>query len=171
MNARGLTLIELLVVVIAVAIMAGFALERFLPLIGRAERTAFMQVRSQLQSALLLEAAERIGRGESETLAELAESNPFALLLQPPGNYLGPMRVPPADLPRLSWYFDESRGRLVYLVGRYARFRSADGPPDRIELDVRFVYEDRDGDGRFDPRRDRFGGLRLEPSYAFEWPE
>ena len=50
----GFTLIELLVVVVAIGILAGFALDRLYPLIGRAERVAFMRIQAQLLSALLL---------------------------------------------------------------------------------------------------------------------
>lgn len=170
MSARGFTLLEFAVVVIAVAILAGFLLERVLPLIGRAERVAFEQVRSQIQSALLLEAAERVTRGEAATLVELAGSNPMALLLKPPGNYLGALDRPdPDSLPRRVWYFDETEGRLVYRPGRQAGFEPAEGPDDRIELMIAFVYGDRDGDGRFDPARDEFEGLRLEPVHLYAW--
>jgi len=172
LNARGFTLIELVVVIALVGIMAGFALDRLLPLIGRAERAAFLQVKSDLGSALLLEAAKRVTRGESATLPELAGGNPMALLLSAPGNYLGSLRSPePARLPRASWYYDESSGRLVYTVGKHTRFDALGGPADRVELVVDFVYRDRDDDGVFSAARDDFDGLRLDPVYAFSWPD
>lgn len=170
MKARGFTLIELLVVVIAIGILAGLLLERILPLIGEAERVAFEDVQGQLHSALLLEAAERVIRGESDTLPELAATNPMTLLLKPPGNYLGSIASPDLDeMPRSVWYYDEQARRLVYRPGRQARFETEGGPSDRIELTVDFVYRDRDGDGRFDPRVDHFDGLRLEPVYPYRW--
>jgi prepilin-type N-terminal cleavage/methylation domain-containing protein len=170
--ARGFSLIELVVVVVAVGIMAGLALDRVLPLIGRAERVAFLQTQSQLKSALLLEAAERLTRHEARTLPELAGTNPMALLLEPPGNYLGVFTRPEAEtLPRAAWYFDAYDGRLVYRPGRQAKFAALDGPADRIELGVTFVYDDRDGDGAFDASGDDFEGLRLEPVHAYSWPE
>jgi prepilin-type N-terminal cleavage/methylation domain-containing protein len=168
----GFTLIELMVVIIAVGILAGVALDRLLPLVGRAQRAAFLQVRAELQTALLLEAAERITRGEAQLLPGLANGNPMALLLQPPGNYLGSLQQPvDAELPRASWYFDEQARELVYLVGKYTRFAARDGSPGRIELKTAFVYRDRDGDGSFDPVRDEFEGLRLEPAHAYSWPD
>lgn len=170
MKARGFTLIELVVVVIVIGILAGLLLDRILPLIGQAERVAFAQVRSQIQSALLLEAAERVTRGESATLVELTRQNPMALLLKPPGNYLGPIALPNnEDLPHSVWYFDESDGRLVYVPGRRTGFEAREGPADRIELAVAFVYRDRDDDGRFDPSVDHFDGLRLESVHAYDW--
>jgi len=169
---RGFTLLELVVVVAAVALLMGVALERMLPLVGRAQRAAFLQVERELQSALLLEAAERITRGEAHTLPEVAAANPMTLLLTPPPNYIGTVNyADEADIPRASWFFDVSAGRLAYRVGRYTRFDAKDGPADRIELTVAFVYDDRDGDHVFDPIGDRFGGLRLTSIHAYEWPD
>lgn len=168
----GFTLFELVVVVAAIAILAGVALDRVLPLIGRAQRAAFVRVRADLQSALFLEAADRITRGEADTLAELATGNPMALLLEPPANYVG--SVGPRsdrDIPRASWYYDERAGHLAYRVGRYTRFTAKQGPRDLIELTVAFAFEDRDRDGVFDAAGDRFGGLTLESVHAYEWPD
>ncbi len=171
-QARGFSLLELVVVVCAVAILAGFALDRLLPLVGRAQRAAFLQVRSELSSALLLEAAERITDGEAARLPELAATNPMTLLLTPPANYVGSMKWPDeAEVPRASWYYDEQRGRLGYRVGRYTRFAPGTGPAELIELEVAFVYQDRDGDGVFDAAGDRFDGLRLAPVHAYDWPD
>jgi prepilin-type N-terminal cleavage/methylation domain-containing protein len=171
-RAYGFTLLELAVVVAAIAILAGVALDRVLPLIGRAQRAAFVRVRADLQSALFLEAANRITRGEADTLPELATENPMSLLLKPPANYLGP--VDPRsdrDIPRGSWYYDERAGRLAYRVGRYTRFSTKEEPGDLIELTVAFAYQDQDRDGVFDAARDRLDGLTLESVRDYEWPD
>jgi len=170
-RSRGFSLVEMLVVVIAIGLLAGALLDRVLPLIGRAQRTAFVQVRVDLQTALLLEAAERITRGEAATLPTLANANPMTLLLTPPANYVGSFARPPDDVPAASWYFDEHSRRLVYCVGRYTRFDAQGGPPGRIELITEFVFEDRDGSGSFEPSHDEFEGLRLTPVHAFAWPD
>ena len=170
MTARGFTLLELVIVIVIIAVLAGFLLDRVLPLVGQAERVAFQQVRAQVQSALLLEAAERIARGESSSLGELAGANPMSLLLHPPGNYVGERsRLPISDLPRATWHFDSREGRLVYRPGRQANIEALDGPDDRIELAVSFAYRDRDGDGRYQPSVDHFDGLRLAPVHPFRW--
>jgi prepilin-type N-terminal cleavage/methylation domain-containing protein len=170
-RSRGFTLLELVVVVAAVAILAGVALNRLLPLVGRAQRAAFLQVQNELKSALLLEAAERITRGESHTLPELAGANPMTLLLEPPANYVGSIRKVDDEIPRATWYYDERQGRLGYRVGRHTRFDAQSGPRDLVELTVAFVYQDRDADGVFDAARDRFDGLRLTPVHEYQWPD
>jgi prepilin-type N-terminal cleavage/methylation domain-containing protein len=171
-KTRGFSLVELLVVVVAISILAGALLDRVLPLIGRAQRTAFMHVRADLQTALLLAAAERITRGEAATLPDLADANPMALLLTPPANYLGSFARPDErDVPPASWYFDEHTRRLVYRVGRYARFDALGGPSARIELKTRFVYADNNGSGAFEAVGDEFQRLTLVPVHEFAWPD
>jgi type II secretory pathway pseudopilin PulG len=171
-HCRGFSLLDLVVVVIAVAVLAGAALDRLLPLIGRAQRAAFLDVQRELQSSLMLAAAERITSGDLGSIPELATANPMSLLLQAPPNYLGEVvAARQADVPRATWYYDEETGRLAYRLGRHTRFAAQGGPADRIELRVALAYDDRDGDGVFDATGDRFGGLRLEPVYPYAWPD
>jgi type II secretory pathway pseudopilin PulG len=171
-RAAGFSLVELAVVVVAVGILVGVVLDRLLPLIGRAERVAFLHTEADLQTALLLEAAERITSGETERVAELADGNPMRFFLKPPQNYVGSLHAAEAQTaPRASWYYDEDAARLVYRVGKHTRFDALGGPDDRVEFRVALVYEDRDGDAAFEPSRDRFEGLRLQSAHAYNWPE
>jgi prepilin-type N-terminal cleavage/methylation domain-containing protein len=167
---RGFSLFELVVVVVLVAVLSGFLLVRVLPLIGQAERIAFLQTKQQIQSALLLEAAERVSRGESATLASLTGVNPMQLLLEPPGNYFGTYSESDTELKRRAWYFDPGENLLVYRLGRQANFDPLNGPGDRIEMQVSFVYRDRDADGAFNPSVDHFDGLRFESVHPYSWP-
>jgi prepilin-type N-terminal cleavage/methylation domain-containing protein len=171
-TARGFSLLELVVVVIAIAILTGVALDRLVPLVGRAERVSFMQVQSELQTALLLAAAEEIVHGDSERLTELAGANPMSLLLVPPANYLGGLKAPDHDeLPGRSWYYDQRSSRLVYRPGTHSRFKALDGPRDRIELVVRFLFRDQNGDAKYQAGADLFDGLHLESAYRYDWPD
>jgi len=168
----GFSLVEFLVVVVAISIVAGVLLDRVLPLIGRAQRAAFVQVRADLQTALLFEAAERVTRGDAASLQNFADRNPMTFLVAPPANYVGSFAQPHEDdIPVASWYFDEHVHRLVYRVGRYTRFDALGGPPGRVELKTEFVFDDRNGDGTFEPGPDDFKGLRLTPVHAFAWPD
>jgi prepilin-type N-terminal cleavage/methylation domain-containing protein len=170
-SIRGFTLFEFVVVIVMIAVLSGFLLDRVLPLIGQAERVAFLQTKQQIQSALLLEAAERVVRGESASLAKLTAANPMDLLLEPPGNYAGLISHYTSEtMPRRAWFFDDKDDFLVYRPGRQATFMAINGPPDRIELRVSFVYEDRDSDGVFNASVDHFDGLRLESLHLYSWP-
>ena len=167
----GFTLIELLVVVVAIGILAGFALDRLYPLIGRAERVAFMRIQAQLQNQLTLVTAERMARGESATIPALAGTNPMQYLLKPPENYLGQFYGGPADAPSGHWYYDTLTANLVYLVGGHTRFDGLDGPHDRVLFRVRLAFTDRNGNGSYESSRDRFDGIWLAPVYAYSWPD
>lgn len=167
---RGFSLLEFVVVIVVIAVLSGLLLVRVLPLIGQAERVSFLQTKQQIQSALLLEAAERVARGESKTLQSLSGINPMDLLLEPPGNYAGSYSEIDESLPRGSWYFAERERLLVYRPGRQAEFEPLDGPADRIEMRVSFVYRDRDSDGTFNASVDHFDGLRFESVYPYSWP-
>jgi hypothetical protein len=94
------------------------------------------------------------------------------LLLEVPANYLGPLDVGAnRPLPRASWFYDERKAQLVYTLGRHTRFAAREGPVDRIELAVKFAFEDNDGNGEYDASVDDFAGLRLVPVHAYDWPD
>ncbi|MEM9058757.1 MAG: prepilin-type cleavage/methylation domain-containing protein, partial [Pseudomonadota bacterium] len=111
----GLTYLEVVLVVALVGLLIAVAASRLLPYVAEAERIAVLRMEGQLKSALLLEAAQTIARGDGARLSELDGANPMALLLEPPPNYLGELHAPAADeLPARSWHFDTARDRLVY---------------------------------------------------------
>ena len=170
MISRGFTLIEFAVVVICIAILSGLLLDRVYPLFAIAEETAFNRVRSQLASALMLEAAQHIVRGDAVALADLDGSNPMDLLLSPPANYVGPRdRANPDRMSRRVWYFDSRQRTVVYRPGANVRIDGSAEAASGIELYVRVAYQDRDDDGSFDPTIDRFAGVALQPLHTFSW--
>ena len=169
--SAGFTLIEMLVVVVAIGILAGFALDRLYPLIGRAERVAFMRIQGQLKNALTLATAERIARGESATVPAMAGSNPMSYLLKPPENYLGEFTGEPPDETSGHWYFNTEDGTLIYRVRSHTRFDGLEGPADRVLFQVRLAFADRNHNGRYDPSHDRFDGVLIASLYPYQWPD
>ena len=128
-----------------------------LPLVGRAQRAAFLEVQRELQSSLLLAAAERITSGETATLPRARRREPDGAAAQPAGELSRRARGAAAkpEIPRATWYFDEQRAGSPIASAATRASTAQDGPTDRIELRVAFVFEDRDADGVFDAAGDR----------------
>lgn len=172
----GFTLLELVVVICIVALLTGFAARRLLALRVEAERAALGQVVGGLQAAVSLELLTRIARGRDgdRELAALAGSNPMSLLIEPPYNYVG--ELDGADPVRLAesvrpgrWYFDQRAAQLVYRARYPKRFESELPGTPRAAFRVEVLWDDRDGDGRFDPGVDGIGGARLARVASYRW--
>ncbi len=142
-----------------ILIMAFLAI--FLHYAGEAERTIELQSIQQTQrlvdSALVVAFATHATEGRLGELAALDGADPFVALadyFQHNINYRGRLAGDPAKLAP-GWYYRESSGDLVYLpvhLGQPAYFR------------LTLLYDDLDGDGRFDFATDRFRALKmLEP--------
>lgn len=159
-RCAGFSFLELVVVVALIGTLIAVAASKLVPYAAQAERVALARLEGQLRNVLVNEAALRIARGEAAQLAALDGANPMALVLEPPGTYLGEINAPtPAYLPVRSWHFDTASRRLVYRAGR--GFEASAGGPAILEYVTRLVYEDRDGDGRYTHGADAFHGVRL----------
>ena len=91
------------------------ALQRLLPWMDEAERVAVLRLEGQLRSTLVLEAAQRIARGRSQSITDLSGSNPVNFLLDPPNNYVGELDDgAPGGAPVRHWYFDGTNRQLVW---------------------------------------------------------
>ncbi len=168
-SSQGFSLLELVVVIVIIGILLVVAVNRLFPYLDEAERVAVLTVESQLKNTLVMEAAQRIVRGEAASIAELEYVNPMSLLLEAPANYLGSGRAETAELPERRWYFNESTKRLIYKLGephseayRVHRF-------DDPEFEVRVFYEDRDADGIFNAASDELYGVRLLRIAGANW--
>lgn len=113
--------------------------------------------------------------------------NPMDLMLRPPGNYLGVYNpLTATDLPRRSWYFDESSEELVYLVssteGVYLVRNFVDVPTSELRFKVELMYRDPDTmktvtmtelsantDNPDATSRARMSGVLLTPVVPFKW--
>ena len=137
-------------------------LDRLLPMRGDAEAANVATIAGALRSALGLEVADRLVRGDLDTVAELDGANPMRFLAEQPENYLGEVNgVDPANLPPGNWYFDDASDELVYLVRYTDYFRTELPGPARMVFRVRLVYNERDG----------LAGVRLERVNAFVWTQ
>lgn len=143
----GFTLFEMVVFIIVSAIIYSVAVNRFSDYPAAAERASFLSVITQLQSGINMELMLGVRTGLVTNYQEFQGINPMDLMLRPPSNYLGIYSPATAtDLPRRSWYFDESSEELVYLVsspdGVYLVRNSTDVPTSEIRFKVELMYRD-----------------------------
>ena len=153
----GVLLLRSLLVVILVSILVAVFLDRTADLSRQVQETARRQVIAQLNSALALRLLEAASRGRLDELAEMDRANPFDILSRdgrhaPPADYRGEWAGP--GLPsQPGWYFDLKRRDIAWFDGR-------NWLPQRWQL--RLSYEDRNGDGRFEPDVDDLKGLGMK---------
>ena len=167
-RTRGFSLLELVVVIVIIGVLLVFAINRLLPYLDEAERVAVLTVETQLKNTLVMEAAQRIVRGQSSTIAELEQANPMSLLLEAPDNYVGEHRRAEM-LPERRWYFDPERRRLVYKLGEPYSPAMRERPWQDPEFEVRVIFQDRDADGVFDATKDELFGVRLLRVAGADW--
>lgn len=167
--SRGFTLLELVVVIVIIGILLAVALNRLLPYIDEAERVGVVTLESQIKSTLMTAAAKRIAGGRAASISELDGSNPMRLMLEAPENYVGELKgIDRNSVPRRKWYFDLQTRRLVYRIGR--RFGWSDDEfMDDPEFEVRVAFDDRNGNGRFEPGTDELYGIRLQREAGAKW--
>jgi len=187
-KAKGFSLFELVVFIILVAIIYATAANRFADFPGQAERANFLAVTTQLQTAINLEMMIGLGTGRIRSAERMDGVNPMDLMLQPPSNYIGVFDLVDRErVQRRTWYFDRSRGELVYLVndttGVYLVNNGIDVPTDEIRFRIMVEYGEEDmrsglpveiaeNDGSIVPpenRRTRLRGVLLRPVFPYKW--
>jgi len=166
----GVTLLELVIVIALIGVLTTVAARRLLVLRADAARAALSQRLGGLRAAVSLEMLTRISGGRDAELGELAGSNPMEMLVEPPRSYVGAFDAPdPSAMPPGRWYFDRSEKLLVYRV-RYAdRFESELAAPPRVAFRVELVFDDRNGDGRYQPGVDGTTGARIRAVAPYGW--
>ncbi len=163
-------MLELVIVIAIIGILVAVAANRLLPYIDEAERISVLRVEGELRSSLVMEAARRIVRGHSTSIAELEGSNPVTLLLEPPENYLGELSIGESEeVPTRHWYFDRHSELLIYRPGIPYGLRTPDTIVDTPAFAVHIEFADRDGSGSFDATRDELYGVRLVRVAGTRW--
>lgn len=166
----GFTLLELVLVITIIGVLVAVAVQRLLILRVEAERAAVEQVLGGLRAAVAIHTLSLITSGRDAELSDLSDSNPMEYLLEAPFNYRGEVAVGTGQqVEPGSWYFDPGERRLAYRP-RYGRYlRHGAEAAEEIRFRVHLVFEDRDGDGSFDPDVDGVGGARVVAEEPYEW--
>ena len=151
-------------IVTAINLLAGLRID--------AERTAMESMVGALRSALGINVAEFITKGNVAGLRSLEGSNPMDRLAEQPKSYIGPRAgVNPNTIDRGKWYFDSDTRTLVYRVINEANFVGSAGSPARARYQVKLVYADVNGNQVFDQGVDVIEGVRLAAMEPYRWTE
>jgi len=167
---RGFSLLELVVVIALISTLVAVAINRLLPYIDEAERVAVLRVEGQLRSSLMMEAAQRIVRGQSATISALNGSNPVKFLLEPPKNYVGErLQREIEQSPTRRWYYERDGHRLVYRLGAPFGLPVHDESAEDPAFEVQVAFADSNGNGLFEAQREEFYGVRLQRVAGSKW--
>ena len=142
-DSRGFTLLELVVVVCIIAVLFTVALYKYLDLLVDVERGTMEQNVGILRSAVALQVAARVARGEPERMLEMVDSNPMAYLSEVPFNYRGEFAgADPAQVEGGTWYFERDEQTLVYRVNNHRYFRTSLPGPPRARFRIQPVHDE-----------------------------
>jgi type II secretory pathway pseudopilin PulG len=163
----GLTLIELIVVVCIIGVSAALLFERLRFYQEAAEKAAMEYTVGVLKSALQLQVAAMLVRGEERNIESLAGVNPIGWLVEPPPGYRGEFRAPQPAVPRGSWYFDATRNELVYVPNLDSQLKHLADGGRRLRFRVRLEFAPAERGSEH--KRIAFTGVRIEPVTPYAW--
>ncbi len=167
---RGFSIIEMVIVIVLISVLMAFGITRLLQYVDEAERIGVLTLESRLRSTLMLVAAKRIAGGQAASIAELDGSNPMTLLLLAPANYVGELSSQDTKYaPRRNWYFNLATRRLIYNQGLPFGWTDEQEWAANPEFEIQVSFDDRNGNGVFDPGRDEFFGVRLNRAAGADW--
>lgn len=162
----GFTLFELIIVIIIVSTLGVVLLDRLWRYQEQAEKAAMEQLVGTLKSALSIQVAGLLSKGQSEVIPQLTKENPISWLTEKPGNYLGEYFAPTAaQIPAGNWYFDLKDRELVYLPLRTEHFKAKQGARKWIRYKLDVVYNP----VRVAGETPELGGIVLRLTTPYTW--
>jgi hypothetical protein len=164
-NARGFSLIEFAVMAAIVGLLATKLLRTETMYQEQAEKVAVEQMLGTLRSALHLEVASLMAKGNMGGIGNLAGQNPMDWLGEKPKNYVGVYYSPKAGMIDAgNWYFDMGSKNLVYLASNASHLQTAAGEGKILRFRAKLVVDSGSGTGTPVAR-----GVVLEPVSAYRW--
>lgn len=165
-HQRGLTLLELAVVVLVISAVGLVALHYYYKLMVDIERTTMERDVSAIRSAIGLQIAAHYVAGKMTELEGWTGGNPMELLVEPPDNYRGVIEQVDLELKKGSWYFDKSRGILIYLARNRLYFESELDNPAWAEFRLEALYTERQSG---ETVYQQVSGLELKTIHPYRW--
>lgn len=170
---RGFTLIELAVVVAVVGLLATALLSRISFYQELAEKVAMEQLLGTLRSALHLQIADSLVKGDKAAINRLADQNPMDWLAEKPNNYTGEYYTPqPRVVAAGNWYFDLHTKNLVYLANNHKHLHTAPGESNKLRFQVKLVTSVTGGGAAGNAggaNGKAVAGVILEPAVSYSW--
>jgi hypothetical protein len=164
-------LLEFLVLLILILIFVTISIGRIWELRISAERVNIEQLIGVLKRTLGSQLASSVARrGYPLELGRYQHSNPMALLMVAPKNYLGEFDTTPEEPVPGAWYFNRQEGTLNYRV-RFGDDFVGSNPddPNLIRFQIQLDYDDRNGNGRYEPAIDTPRSLTLVSLDDYRW--
>ncbi|MDT8453189.1 MAG: prepilin-type N-terminal cleavage/methylation domain-containing protein [Gammaproteobacteria bacterium] len=163
---RGFSLFEMVVVVLLIGVLMSMAIDRMLQLQISSERISVQHMLGVLNSAVNLQAAERVVKQGLDSLTALEHTNPMQYLQNPPYNYLGIKDDKAAGgYPANSWYYDAEQNILVYTVKNTNYFSTSLAGTPRIRLRVTLAYQK----GAHPGRNNTVRGVSVKNLEPYSW--
>jgi prepilin-type N-terminal cleavage/methylation domain-containing protein len=171
---RGFTLIELVSVIAIVAILATVLLSRVLIYQEQAEKVAMEQLVGTVRSALHLQIASLLLKGNVADMEHLVDQNPMNWLADKPTNYVGEYYLPQQGLIAPGhWYFDMHDKTLIYLANNQAHLQTAPGELNKIRFQVKRITSPSNNSKTSASVENSNGGslegMVLEPAKPYSW--
>jgi prepilin-type N-terminal cleavage/methylation domain-containing protein len=161
----GFTLLELAIVIMLIGILASIFLSRMQRYQEFAEKTVVEATLANMRSGMRYRIAELMMNGRMNEMGSLSRENPMSWLKASPSNYLGQFaqaqdqRIPPG-----SWYFDQRRHELVYLLQHSRYFKP--GPDGQKVIRFRVITSTQKQAANNSVRVE---GISLAPVGPYDW--
>lgn len=138
---NGRSVLEFVLVVVIIGTLIMYVIDRVQNILADVERVAVVRVIGSLDSAVNLQAAERVLAQGVDAIKNLEHVNPVNFLSEPLENYIGVRSdLLAAQLPPGSWYFDEDEKMLGYIVKNQDRFETRLSGIPRLRFKVILLY-------------------------------
>ena len=166
---RPLSRLELALAVTLIGIFMGIFIQRVILLTVAAEATSLELMIRNLRTGMMLYVSNQLLEGREDRIEKLAQSDPFAVMDTPYGNYGGVISgekvkgIEPGQ-----WFYDSDDNELVYKVVNSGYFSNSSGT-DLIRLKIKLNYEDRNNNGSYEHGVDRPMGVSLNVVDNYEW--